>query len=194
MVLENNPSGHGTWSIRCHVGIHGDFTSILHSLTALVPQASCEANLEPVPPFPPMRVLEAQWSRGPSVSCVKRLKSSGAKIPTSKSFDPLTAVPSADGHVSPWSGSLSTYLLSFPPPHLSLVTSQPVPTSTRPTYLSTYQWPTDRPTSLLAKGPLARFLVGLANPRFSSASFLLLRFVVASLLVASIATLPRQRT
>ena len=34
----NNPSDHETWSIRCHVGIHVDFTSILHSLTPLVPQ------------------------------------------------------------------------------------------------------------------------------------------------------------
>ena len=28
-----------TWSIQCHVGIHVDFTSILHSHTPLVAQA-----------------------------------------------------------------------------------------------------------------------------------------------------------
>jgi hypothetical protein len=31
--FENNPSDHKTWSIRCHVGIHVDFTSIFHSHT-----------------------------------------------------------------------------------------------------------------------------------------------------------------
>jgi hypothetical protein len=31
VVFENKPSDHETWSIRCHVGIHVDFTSILHS-------------------------------------------------------------------------------------------------------------------------------------------------------------------
>ena len=30
VVSENRPSDHGTWSIRCHVGSHVDFTSILH--------------------------------------------------------------------------------------------------------------------------------------------------------------------
>ena len=38
-VWNNNPSEHETWFIRCHVGIHVDFTSILHSHTPLVPQA-----------------------------------------------------------------------------------------------------------------------------------------------------------
>ena len=46
MVFENNLSDHEIWSIRCHVGIHVDFTSILHSPTPLVPQALCEANLD----------------------------------------------------------------------------------------------------------------------------------------------------
>jgi hypothetical protein len=31
VVLGNSPSNHETWSIQCHVGIHVDFTSILHS-------------------------------------------------------------------------------------------------------------------------------------------------------------------
>jgi hypothetical protein len=38
VVFENSPSDHETSSIGCHVGIHVDFTSILHSLTMLVPQ------------------------------------------------------------------------------------------------------------------------------------------------------------
>ena len=42
--LENNPSDHKTWSIRSDVGIHVDFTSILHSHTLLVPQVSYEIN------------------------------------------------------------------------------------------------------------------------------------------------------
>ena len=37
--FKNNPSDHETWSIQCHVGIHVDFSSILRSLTPLVPQA-----------------------------------------------------------------------------------------------------------------------------------------------------------
>jgi hypothetical protein len=32
VVFESNPNDHETWSIWCHVGIHVDFTSILHSL------------------------------------------------------------------------------------------------------------------------------------------------------------------
>ena len=35
MVFENNPSDHETWSIWCHIGIHVNFTSILHSHTPL---------------------------------------------------------------------------------------------------------------------------------------------------------------
>ena len=36
--LKNNPSDHGTRSIQYHVGIHLDFTSILHPHIPLVPQ------------------------------------------------------------------------------------------------------------------------------------------------------------
>ena len=70
VVLKNNPSDHETWSIRCHVGIQVDFTSILHSHTPLVPQAECEVNLDRLH-------LLHQWEcskskgRGLSVSCVK---------------------------------------------------------------------------------------------------------------------------
>ena len=39
VVFENNPNDHETWSIRCHVGIYVDFTSISHSHTPSVPQA-----------------------------------------------------------------------------------------------------------------------------------------------------------
>ena len=56
---------HETRSIWCRVGIHVDFTSILHSLTPLVPQAQCEADLDPR-----MRVLEMKWSRALSLSLV----------------------------------------------------------------------------------------------------------------------------
>jgi hypothetical protein len=38
VVFENSPSDFEIWSICCHVGIHIDFTSILHSHTPLVPQ------------------------------------------------------------------------------------------------------------------------------------------------------------
>jgi len=65
MVFENSPNDHETRSIRYHVGIHVDFTSILHLLTPLVPQVRCEVNLD----FPPMRVLEVQWSWALSLVC-----------------------------------------------------------------------------------------------------------------------------
>ena len=39
VVFENNPSDHEIWIVWCHVRIHIDFTSILHSYTLLVPQA-----------------------------------------------------------------------------------------------------------------------------------------------------------
>ena len=126
---------------------------------------------------------------GPSVSYVKRIKSSGAKIPTFQILWSSHCRPFSWRTRQPLQGSFPTYL----------VTCRPTWASSPPTsYLPAHDLPTDRPTylptSLLAKGPLARFLVGLANPRFSSASYSLLRFVVASSLVASIATLPRQRT
>ena len=38
-VFKKSPSDHETWSIRCLVGNHANFTSILHSHTPLVPQA-----------------------------------------------------------------------------------------------------------------------------------------------------------
>ena len=43
MVFEYSPSDHETRSIPGHVGIHVDFTPILHSRNLLVPQAQCEA-------------------------------------------------------------------------------------------------------------------------------------------------------
>jgi hypothetical protein len=45
-----------------HVGIHVDFTSILYSLSPLVPQYFRVKWPWTAPPFPPMRVLEVQWS------------------------------------------------------------------------------------------------------------------------------------
>ena len=67
--FENSPSDHEPWSIRCHVGIHVDLTSILHSNTPLVPQVLCEANLDRLRLFPPMRVFEVQWSRALGLVC-----------------------------------------------------------------------------------------------------------------------------
>ena len=62
LVLKNNPSDHETWSIRCHVWVHVDVTSILHSLTYSVgPSSIVWSELGPAPPFPLMRVLEVQW-------------------------------------------------------------------------------------------------------------------------------------
>ena len=60
MVFEKSPNDHETWSIRCHVGIHVDTTSIFHSRTYSVgPSSIVWSELGPVsPPFPPMRVLE----------------------------------------------------------------------------------------------------------------------------------------
>ena len=70
--LKNSPSDHETWCIGCHVGIHVEFTSILHSRTLLVPQAKCEeADLDR------LRRFLHQWEclkctgHGLSVSCVK---------------------------------------------------------------------------------------------------------------------------
>ena len=51
------------------VGIHIDFTSILHSLTPFGPSSLVWSELGPAPPFPPMRALEVKWSRALSVVC-----------------------------------------------------------------------------------------------------------------------------
>ena len=67
VVFENSPSDHGTWSIRCHVGIHVDYTSIfLHSLKYSVGPSSVvwSSELGPSLPFPPIRVLESVVVRG----------------------------------------------------------------------------------------------------------------------------------
>ena len=65
-----NPSDHETWSIRCHVGVQVDFTSILHSHTPSVgPSSVVWSELGPVPPFPQMRVLEVWWSRALNLMC-----------------------------------------------------------------------------------------------------------------------------
>ena len=60
--FENNPSDHETWSIRCHVGIHIDFTFIiLHSHTRSVDPSSVvwSSELRPAAPFPlTTRMLE----------------------------------------------------------------------------------------------------------------------------------------
>ena len=71
VVFENSSSDHGTWSIRCHVGIHVDLTSILHSHTPLLPQAKCEvANLDRLRLFHHWKCSKCN-GHGLSVSCVK---------------------------------------------------------------------------------------------------------------------------
>jgi hypothetical protein len=70
VVFENSPTDREIWSIRCYVGIHVDFTSILHSHTPLVPQAWCESNLDRLRIFHQWECLKCN-GHGPSVSCVK---------------------------------------------------------------------------------------------------------------------------
>ena len=71
LSFENSPSD--------RVGIHVDFTSILHSLTPLVPRAQCEADLDRLRLFPPMRVLEVQWSQALNLMCEVALTNSTMK-------------------------------------------------------------------------------------------------------------------
>ena len=67
---ETSPSDHETLSVRCHVGIHVDFTSILHSHSYSVgPSSLVGSELGPAPPFPPMIVLEVQWPMALSLVC-----------------------------------------------------------------------------------------------------------------------------
>ena len=57
-------------SIWCHVGIHVDFTSILHSLVYSVgPSSIVWSELGPAPPSPSIRVHEVYWSRALSLVC-----------------------------------------------------------------------------------------------------------------------------
>ena len=74
MVFESNPSNQETWSIWWHVGIHVDFTSILHSHTPLGPSSALCSELGLAPPLPPTRVLEVQWSRALSLVCEVTLR------------------------------------------------------------------------------------------------------------------------
>ena len=56
-------------------GIHVDFTSILHSQKySIGPSSVVRSELGPAPPFPPMRVLEGEWSRALSLVCEVALK------------------------------------------------------------------------------------------------------------------------
>lgn len=70
VVFENNPNDHETWSIWYHVGIHGDFTAIFHSLTSLVPQAQCEEDLDQLQLFHQWECLKCN-GHGPLVLYVK---------------------------------------------------------------------------------------------------------------------------
>jgi hypothetical protein len=68
--LKIKPSDHETWSIWCHVGIHVDFTSILHSRILMIPQPKCEANLDQLHLFRQWEYLKSNGHRL-SVLCVK---------------------------------------------------------------------------------------------------------------------------
>ena len=71
MVFKNGPSDHDTWSIWCNVGIHVEFTSILHSPTySIGPSSGVCSKVGPPLPFPPTRCLK-YIGHGLSVSCVK---------------------------------------------------------------------------------------------------------------------------
>jgi hypothetical protein len=63
--VENNQNNDETWCIWCHVGIHVNFTSILHLLIySGGPSSVVWSELGPGSAFfPPMRVLEVSWSR-----------------------------------------------------------------------------------------------------------------------------------
>ena len=70
VILENSQSDRETWSIRCHVRIHVDFTSILHSHTPSVPQAECEvANLDRLRLLHQWEGFKCTWSRALSLMC-----------------------------------------------------------------------------------------------------------------------------
>jgi hypothetical protein len=73
MTMKHDP-------IRCHVGIHVDFTSILLSHTPLVPQGSCEANQARDRLFHQWECLKCNDGHGLSVSCVRWPKWSRALI------------------------------------------------------------------------------------------------------------------
>ena len=67
---ENSPSDHEIQSIWCLIGIHVDFTSILHShICSVGPSSIVWIDLGPAPPFLSMRVLEVSWSRALNLVC-----------------------------------------------------------------------------------------------------------------------------
>ena len=81
-----------TWSIRCHVGVHVDFISILHSHTLLVPQALCEANLDVLRLFHQWECLKCN-GHGLLVLCVKwpsRMLISAHALRPSDNLVPIT--------------------------------------------------------------------------------------------------------
>ena len=67
---ENSPSDHEIQSIWRLIGIHVDFTSILHShICSVGPSSIVWIDLGPAPPFLSMRVLEVSWSRALNLVC-----------------------------------------------------------------------------------------------------------------------------
>ena len=67
VVCEKSPNDHEILFVCCHVRIHVNFISIVHSLTLLCPSSTMWSELGPTPPFPPTRVLKVQWSRALSL-------------------------------------------------------------------------------------------------------------------------------
>ena len=74
--FENSASGHKTWSIGCHAGVHVDFYIRLAFTYSFGPSSRVwSGELGPAPPFPQMRVLEVWWSWALSLVCEVALSS-----------------------------------------------------------------------------------------------------------------------
>ena len=67
--LRNSPSDHETWPIWFHVGILVESNIHLAYAYSVGPSSVVWSELGLAPPFPPMRVLEVQWSHALSLVC-----------------------------------------------------------------------------------------------------------------------------
>ena len=107
MVFESNPSDHETRSTGCHVGIHVDFISIVHSRTLLVPQAYIvwSNKLGPAPLFHQRECLKRN-NHMPSISCVKWPPTSLTRyypnVTWSRPVHMESQVPTFEPQENPW--------------------------------------------------------------------------------------------
>ena len=99
MVLENSPSDHETWSIRCLVGIHVDFIHLAFTYS-FGPSTIVWRELGPAPPFPPMRVLKVEWTWALSLVCEVAI--SYAKVVIASSSQSLIEEHAANGVHPSW--------------------------------------------------------------------------------------------